>query len=270
MLNALRSSKLANTQEFTTLIEYTEIHCRAAHSPTRTMRQIYQHWDKAGRIVHESRFTIAEHKEIPGLTSCTEACFALYAILLDEENKIQPYHLEPIGPHIYRHCDKTGRIVHLSTYSIRSHKEYKGLRDCGEACCIAYRIQLDRENIVQVEIPDGSPMNLPSTMVPILAGHLQDGREAFICEIFSKNDNIEYRAVAKETRPRELSLYHSGRRRWTVIDRINVFVLKYPPNTYQEILEHAKPRDNRYGDIDKTGVYGWTFVDWEEAQTYRT
>lgn len=89
--------------------------------------------------------------------------------------------LDDAGTVIQRHCDKKGKYLHFF-YECNLSGEFKLTSSCTDACSIQQCVVLEYSDAFEVKFCR-TPIQVPTSAKPILAGQCLDGREKHTTDV---------------------------------------------------------------------------------------
>lgn len=105
-----------------------------------------------------------------------------------------------------------------------------------------------------IEFLRGMPIRVPDMVMPLLAGHYQDGRHAFLGFACTDGES-NARDMTEGMRAEDFNA-HGSDDKFTITDKIQLIVLRYPPESYETSKATA---DDPEDSLDATGPFGWRY-----------
>lgn len=143
---------------------------------------------------------------------------------------------------LYRHRDNEGYLVHIPlVYRVETI-----FNTCRQQCASEDVLELDDSNLLKIRFLSGTPVRLPSNVVPILAGQHRNGQENFVASEWYLPYYIE---VAEEATLENVENFG-----------VELYILRYVPSTYLHRCGSNELTADLGSGLDSTGSYSWKFL----------
>lgn len=152
---------------------------------------------------------------------------------------------------VSRHCNEGGGLVHIMSSAFFGSP-------CSEDCALEHHLRYDINSVLSIRFDTGNAVKLPNSLVPILAGHFQDGRTAYLARANHVGEGFpSYCCICENMKPEDLRVWDPLDKKFRIPSAVNVFVLRYEPEVYTD--EYGEVINTDKAELmDKTGPYGWS------------